>query len=956
VAYSSNGSAANSDQLSCADSTWLGRLASGSCNPRRIVSACGGTVACAGLLFLAGWILPASWSIWIARIRYHEVLPGTAAGLFILGMHLASTVWECQPTWWRRIAVPATVIVTVDGLLVFLGAFAGVELSPATILLQCVPGWGSAPKLGVSPLIGLILCLSGLAILAQAGGRQAVGGSSRDWRGLSSLLGGLVLAGGLVLVLSCLYNAPLTADGRAITGVLAASMLLGLGVMAAAGADAIPLRPLAGVSIGAQILRLYVVLIVSILLAHGLMRSVVPDPSGQVSTALSMLLSGALVTVLVVASWRLVRASHREAAESLRRGEEQYRSLVENLNDVVFTLDTQGRFTYVSPVMERLTSYRVEELEGQPWARFIHPDDLPGLAASVARTLVGAMESYEFRLRTKEGDWRDVRSSGRARYHDGQLVGITGVAMDITLQKRAEEELRKTQHRLEGIVRSDIIGITVSLDGGQLVEANDYYLRLIGLSREQLLSGSVDWRRITRPDHIQRDEAAIAEVRRVGICTPYEKEYLLPDGGGVWVLIGLACLPGQPEQIAGFVLDITDRKRAEEALQTSEEQLRQAQKMEAIGLLAGGIAHDFRNQLTVIKGYSEMLLRRDMVDGPSREHIQEILKAANRSATLTGELLAFGRKQTLRPEVVNLCDLVAETAKPLRAMLGEDVRLSIVAAQDVANVRIDPGQFQQALVNLAANARDAMPEGGELWVETASVLLDDHFARQHPGASVGPHVVATIRDSGTGMDEETLSRVFEPFFTTKPIGQGTGLGLSMVYGFVKQSGGTIDVCSRPGKGTTFRLYFPQARANCEAAMAQSPGAPLPHGTGTILVVEDEDPIRRLIVNTLQECGYCVLQAADAQQADLCVFRHNGTIDLLVTDVVMPGGSGPELARRMRSQCPGLRVLYVSGYTGRALSQRGIEGEEADVIVKPFNSQRIIDAVRSALGEEVSSTK
>jgi signal transduction histidine kinase len=387
--------------------------------------------------------------------------------------------------------------------------------------------------------------------------------------------------------------------------------------------------------------------------------------------------------------------------------------------------------------------------------------------------------------------------------------------------------------------------------------------------------------------------------------------------------------------------DITDRKKM-------EDQLRQSQKMEAVGLLAGGIAHDFRNQLAVIQGYGEMLLRQRMVSGQTEEYIQNMLKAAERSTTLTGQLLAFSRHQELRPEVVDLNRVIEDISRSLIRVIGEDVRLHVEPNPDLGAVKIDPDQFRQAMLNLALNARDAMPKGGQLTIETSNEILNGDFVGQHQGALPGQYAMIVMSDTGTGMDKTTLEQVFEPFFTTKPVGQGTGLGLAMVYGFVKQSGGYISVYSEPGQGTTFKIYLPQVQ---EAPRLETE-LPLPtelfHGRGTILVAEDEESIRQVLVQTLRECGYTVLEASRAQEAIPLGEHYEGVIDLLISDVVMPGLSGPEIAAKITPLRPGMQVLYISGYTGKALADRGVIPRNLNLLIKPFSATVLTETVHKLL--------
>ena len=694
---------------------------------------------------------------------------------------------------------------------------------------------------------------------------------------------------------------------------------------------------------------------VSILLTHGLIHDMLSHASSRMYVIILALLTGSLIMVVAASTFRAVRDSGEAADDAATR----HRSLIESIPDAVWSADSQGRTTYVSPNGSRIHGYSLADLQqgrGGFWFTRIHPEDVERVRAAYAQAVTGGhLYDIEYRLRTKDDRTIWVRERACATHEEHGLRHVDGLLTDISRRKADENALRDSEERFRVSFDDAAVGMAIADLEGHILQSNETLRQMLGYDAAELRSKLRT--NLIHPEDNGADhdlyQALLAGRRRT---YQVEQRYIRKDGQVIWGRLGVSLVRdagGTPQFSIGILSDITQRKQAEEALQASEEQLRHAQKMEAIGLLAGGVAHDFRNQLTVIKGYSEMLLRRDLVHAPAREYVQEILKAANRSAALTGELLSFGRKQILRPDVVNLNTLAGEMAKPLQAMLGEDVQLSISAAADLASVRIDPVQFQQALVNLVVNARDAMPGGGQLRIETANVMLDAAFVRRHAGACEGSHVMAAISDTGSGMDEQTLARVFEPFFTTKPVGQGTGLGLAMVYGFVRQSGGYLDVTSQPGCGTTFRLYFPRCTATAaDRAMRETPAAALPPGTGVVLVVEDEESIRRLIVQNLQECGYQVLQACDAQQAIALANRHAGPLDLLVTDVVLPGASGPDLVRQMRASRPPLPVLYISGYMGQALTVRGIDNEEADLLIKPFDSQAIVKAVRRILAGPV----
>jgi len=381
-----------------------------------------------------------------------------------------------------------------------------------------------------------------------------------------------------------------------------------------------------------------------------------------------------------------------------------------------------------------------------------------------------------------------------------------------------------------------------------------------------------------------------------------------------------------------------------------EEQLRQSQKMEAVGILAGGVAHDFNNKLAVVIGYCDSLLRRLPADDPSREPVEEIRLAGREAATLTSQLLALSRRQPIEPKVVDLNRLLRQMQDPINRMLGEEIRLSVAPSPALGNVLIDPMQFQQIIINLATNARDAMRRGGEMTIETADVELDEGYARAHPGVAPGPYVMVAVKDTGEGMAAATLEHIFEPFFTTKEVGKGTGLGLATVYGIVHQAAGSIDVSSEPQRGATFTIFLPRTEAPVEeVGPAAAATAGLPQGSETILVVEDEEALRRLIGSTLRECGYTVIEAGNAREALPVGEHYEGPVDLLLTDVVLPGMGGAELAERVGVARPGIQVLFMSGYMEKEVPRRGVADRGANLLRKPFDSEELARTVRRVLG-------
>jgi two-component system, cell cycle sensor histidine kinase and response regulator CckA len=530
--------------------------------------------------------------------------------------------------------------------------------------------------------------------------------------------------------------------------------------------------------------------------------------------------------------------------------------------------------------------------------------------------------------------------------HDdaGGVIGFGKLTRDWSDRKRAIDALEQSESRLRHVVEASPTGILLVDDSGSIVLVNQSVEAMFGYDRSELLGRPVELLvpASSRPDHAAQRAAFSGDGRAHRMGVGRELLGLRRDGSTVPLEIGLSHFDlTQGPVILATLTDATERRAL-------EGRLNQAAKMEAIGRLAGGIAHDFNNLLGVITGYGELAKRGLPLDHPIQARLDQMMKAAGRAADLTRQMLAFSRKQVLHSRPLNLNVLIEDTRPILARLIGEDVEIVVRLAADLGTVMGDPTQIDQVLMNLAVNARDAMPKGGTLTIETGNVELDLEYVRRHVAGVPGAYVMLAVSDTGTGMDETTRSHIFEPFFTTKAEGEGTGLGLATVYGIVKQSGGFVWVYSEPDCGATFKIYLPRVKG-----AAQNEGAPVPPeavaaGTETVLVVEDQDPLRDMIAEILTAEGYTVLSAPDGASALDLAEAHDGTIDLLLSDVVMPGIGGRALVESLTALRPGLRALYMSGYTNGAISDRGLLPDGVVLIEKPFTGSQLAAAVRKAL--------
>jgi PAS domain S-box-containing protein len=490
--------------------------------------------------------------------------------------------------------------------------------------------------------------------------------------------------------------------------------------------------------------------------------------------------------------------------------------------------------------------------------------------------------------------------------------------------------LRLSETRFRRLAESGMIGIAVSDASGRVVEANDAFLRMVVCSREDLLAGAVVWELL-----------APAGWEPRSMTRPQEGEYRRKDGGLIPVLVAVA--PLENGESISIALDLTDRRRL-------EDQFRQAQKMEAVGRLAGGIAHDFNNVLSVILSCADLMRAELNPDEPLRGDVEEIRTAAQRAADLTRQLLAFSRQQVLEPKVLGLNGVVSGMDKMLRRLLGADVTLTSLLEPALGNIEADPGQIEQIVMNLAVNARDAMPQGGKLTLQTRNVELDEDYAELHHDVRPGPYVLLAVSDTGMGMDQDTQARIFEPFFTTKDKARGTGLGLATVFGIVQQSRGHIWVYSEPGKGTTFKLYFPRVSGVADTPRPARRTPASLRGDETILLVEDDPQVRAIAASVLRRNGYVVLETANGGEAIMICEQHGAKIDLLVTDVVLPLMSGRQIAERVRGMRPEIKILFMSGYTDDAVLQHGILDSGMAYLQKPITPSSLTQKVREVIDQ------
>ncbi|MCX5891884.1 MAG: PAS domain S-box protein [Deltaproteobacteria bacterium] len=629
-------------------------------------------------------------------------------------------------------------------------------------------------------------------------------------------------------------------------------------------------------------------------------------------------------------------AERRRAEAALRSAEEKYRAIFENAVEGIFQSTPDGHFLSVNPAMAKMHGFaspedmltEVTDIRQQLYVDPKRRDDRQRLM-----TDHGFVKGFECQVYKKGGGKLWVSQSARAVPDDqGHTLYYEGFVQDITEGKEAEELSRN-------LIAASPIGIYIN-QAGQFQIINQWLQEITGFDKEELYL--MDPANLVHPEDRREVEQKAASMLEGKSSTAYEYRIITREGKVRWIMETVTPTTYQGnEAILGFSMDITGHKEL-------EKQLLQAQKMEAVGRLAGGVAHDFNNMLGAIIGYTEMLMKSLNPDEPPYHYGEEVKKAADRAAMLTRQLLAFSRKQMLQPQKLNLNSIIGDLEKMLRRLIGEDVELYLNLEPVLAIIKADAGQMEQVMLNLAINARDAMPQGGRLIISTANVNLDNTYVRKQADFVPGPYILMGVTDDGQGMDPETVDHIFEPFFTTKDVGSGTGLGLSTVYGIVKQSGGFIEVSSQPGLGTTFKVYLPAVGDFVEFFEAKAAEEEPLCGSETILLVEDEEILRKLVKNALEINGYKVLEARNGREAITICEQYREPIQLMLTDVVMPQMSGRELAQSLKEMWPEIRVLYMSGYAEDVLFRQGVLDTSLTFLQKPFRQYELTVKVRQVL--------
>jgi PAS domain S-box-containing protein len=628
----------------------------------------------------------------------------------------------------------------------------------------------------------------------------------------------------------------------------------------------------------------------------------------------------------------------------LQSSEEKFNAIFDYADLGIAMLDYKGYMIRANPTFQRLLSFKDDSLTNLAIEKLFRSEEAASISLIRDEIFQGRRKLFKAEASLQRADGSSLQADLTfSPVHDqaGKVQHIMIMVNDLTPRKKAEAALRRSEDRYRRFFNDDLTGDYLATVDGRIIVCNMAFCRIFGFPNIEEAKQSSIIKLFTDPQQLL---SLLAEIQKIRRLDNYELKLQSCQGEPRYLIaniVGLFDARNQLTGIRGYLFDISPYKKI-------ESQFMQAQKLGAIGRLAGGVAHDFNNLLSVINGYSQLALEKISESDPLRVQVEMIFKSGQRAEALTRQLLAFSRRQMLQPKIMDLNEQICDLEKLLNRVIGEDIQLVVRIHPALARIKADPSQMEQVIMNLALNARDAMPEGGVLTIETNHITLSDHYIRHHPTMQPGSYVMLAVSDTGTGMSSEVQARIFEPFFTTKPEGQGTDLGLSTVYGIVKQYGGFTWVYSEVGKGATFKIYLPVAESHPVALKSTIAEDASLEGSETILIAEDDGNVRVMVESLLSEQGYSVLTAQNGDEALKIAARHPSTIHLMITDVMMPEMNGNDLARQLSNARPEMKVLYVSGYTDDAITYHHLLDSDAHFLQKPFDTDELVLRIRQML--------
>ncbi len=891
------------------------------------------------------------------RLDYVPMSPGSALCFIIFSMTLFYRNRKPLTGFGLTAAAVLVFLPTLFGLLGFVDIFVGTYLNYEEQLFPTVDVMGAIPLWRMSSVSGAGFTMTGvgmvLLLLRNRSSRYA-----RQLGNWASSMGVLTVLVGATVLLAYLNGTPLMYSSGSAVPMAATTALafifMGVALAASAGPESFPVCRVTGDSTSSLLSRVFIPLVVAaVILQSILTRSI--SATHLVNEALIMAMLVIVIGLITASVVDRVASSTgsnideisgrlRQALKDLEESEEHHRSILQTAMDGVWLVDTGGLLLEVNESYCRMSGYSEQELLAMKAADL----EVADTGAQIQKVIAQGEDRFESRHRRKDGTLFDVEVSVQCRpVKGGQLVAFLH---DITERKRAEKELLESRKEYCDLVEGIPDLITRVDTEGRILFVNHTALEIFGLAPEECI-GRPAFDFIHREDREPTVTAFQAWQRGCEEIFTFENRQVAIDGREhvmAWLIRAEHDKNGAVCGFASTARDITDRRKDEEEKAKLESQLHQAQKLESVGSLAGGVAHDFNNMLSVILGHASMSLNKVESTHPLYSHLEGIRNAAERSADLTRQLLAFARKQTIAPKVLDLNETVTSTLKMLQRLIGENIQLTWIPAPEPWLLKVDPSQVDQILTNLCVNARDSVTEGGAITIETGNSTIGEDYCARYTDVLPGEYVRLAVSDNGCGMDNDTLGRIFEPFFTTKEMGKGTGLGLATVFGIVKQNKGFINVYSEPGLGTTFTVYLPRHRGMSCQVQEELMAMPVPRGMETILLVEDELTILNVVTMILATQGYTVLQANTPAEALLLAKEHPGEIRLLITDVIMPKMNGKDLANGLQSLYPQLRCLFMSGYTADAIAQHGVLHEGVNFIQKPFSLSDLAIKVREVL--------